>query len=461
MRFKDKLQFIRQNMKKSKSRVFMTILATAIGCAFLIVLTSVGFGAQKYIEDSILSNRSVTEINVHGKEQVDEGGNPEITTEDIQNLEGIDNVKSVTRKQLLRFDPLFEFGKYFIHAPVFLADYPSEVKAGLTLSEGRMPENEHEIIVGYHIQDVIYKAPKDQEPIPSEELFNGEGVVKEELRYTGEKSLLGEEIKLKVFQYKDGEQKTKDIPLTIVGITEAPSRDWMKDTQILLSTDVLPIVEQFTETPFGQTITPDMSQEDINDMTQQTSETTYQEVNVIANSMENVEGISTALKEKGYYIYSVSEELDQLNVVFAVIKSGLIFIGTIALLIASIGIYNTMSMAVTERTQDIGIMKAIGGQPRMIRNIFLLESGYIGLIGAFVGVVVAYGISMAVNFALPFVIQQVFNQEVEEAIQLSYIPTYVSILCVLLSVGVAMISGLKPAIKATRIDVLKALRRDM
>ncbi|MEC3882798.1 FtsX-like permease family protein [Halobacillus sp. HZG1] len=187
----------------------------------------------------------------------------------------------------------------------------------------------------------------------------------------------------------------------------------------------------------------------------------YSDVQVIAGNMEKVEQLSQNLKDEGYYIYSVTEELDQINVVFAVVKVGLIVVGTIALLIASIGIYNTMSMAVTERTQDIGIMKAIGGHPKMIRSIFLMESGYIGLMGAFVGVVIAYLVSVGINMLLPLVIQQAFDQTIEETIQLSYIPPYLALICVALSIGVAMLSGLKPAKKATRIDVLSALRRDV
>lgn len=74
-----------------------------------------------------------------------------------------------------------------------------------------------------------------------------------------------------------------------------------------------------------------------------------------------------------------------------------------------------MTMAVTERAPDIGIMKAIGANPKTIKRIFLLESSYIGLIGAAIGTLVAYVISFIVNFGLPLIIKQAFGEEPPEA----------------------------------------------
>ena len=74
-------------------------------------------------------------------------------------------------------------------------------------------------------------------------------------------------------------------------------------------------------------------------------------------------------------------------------KIGLIFVGVIAVLISAIGIFNTMTMAVTERTQEIGIMKAIGASPNVIRKMFLLESAYIGILGSVLGIIISYGVS--------------------------------------------------------------------
>ncbi|SDO17938.1 ABC transporter permease [Halobacillus aidingensis] len=456
MKWKDRFKFIRQNMKKNKSRVFMTILATSIGCAFLIVLASVGFGAQRFIVNDIMQDRAITEVSVYGKQSMEEGESPEITKADIETFQSMENVKAVSHKIQLRTEADILYDNYSGGSTVSVVDFQAEKQAGLNLSSGRMPQEENEILIGYHLHQLLYKE-KDEEA--GEQIFDQNGLVKDE--YQMNEGLLNKTIKIEVEQYKNKEWVTETFPVEVVGIMEEPARDWQVSNDVFISDAVLAEVEAFTGTAYGATIHPDMKEDEVATLQSESQERVYNDVQVIAGNMEQVENLSRHLKDEGYHIYSVTEELDQINIVFAVVKTGLIIVGTIALLIASIGIYNTMSMAVTERTQDIGIMKAIGGHPKMIRSIFLMESGYIGLMGAFVGVVVAYLVSVGINMLLPIVIQQVFDQTLEEAIQLSYIPPYLALICVALSIGVAMLSGLKPAKKATRIDVLRALRRDV
>ncbi|WP_226580670.1 ABC transporter permease [Halobacillus litoralis] len=455
MKWIDRFQFIRQNMKKNKSRVWMTILATAIGCAFLIVLASIGFGAQRFIVQDMMQDRDITEISIYAKSEVEEGDTPEITKQDIELFKEMEDVRTVSHKIVIQNSPMVHFEGYEGQSNVSAVDFSSEKKSGLELSEGRMPQTENEVLVGYHLNQFLYPESADV----SAELFNEEGVVKEEYRIS--QSLLNATVELEVEQLKDGQQVSERFPVTVVGIMEPPSRDWQKSDDVYISEDVLAKIEAFTGTENGSLITPEMSEKEVEMLRNQEEQRTFNDVKVIAENMEKVESLSQQLKDEGYQIYSVTEEVDQVNVVFAVIKVGLIIVGTIALLIASIGIYNTMSMAVTERTQDIGIMKAIGGHPRMIKSIFLMESGYIGLMGAVAGVVAAYLISTGINQILPFVIQRVFNETPDTVIQLSYIPPYMALICLALSVGVAMLSGMKPAAKATRIDVLRALRRDV
>ncbi|MCP3740910.1 ABC transporter permease [Rossellomorea sp. BNER] len=440
MKLKDQFRFIRKNMKKNRSRVFMTILATSIGCAFLIVLASVGFGLHKHIISEITQDRSVTQIEIHGKEQG--SGDSSITDKDIKRFEEIPNVKAVTRRKNVDALTQVELGNYLAQTSLSVVHYPSEKKAGFELKEGRMPEKPNEVIVGYHFKEGLYKSI-DEEPSP-EEIYNEKGQIKKELRYSNKESLLNQTLLLKTFKSEGNMEVPEETSLKIVGIAKAPKKDWLMDGGIFISDTVLQKINKFAS---GEK-NPTTNQE-------------YQQVTIYANSMEEVKDISQSLKDEGYYVYSVVDEIEEVNLVFSILKFGLVFIGTIALLIASIGIYNTMSMAVTERTQDIGIMKAIGGHPKIIKKIFLLESSYIGLIGAILGALVAYLISFSVNAALPFAIKQFFEQEMTRPISLSYIPPYLTITCIILSILVAVLSGLKPASKATKIDVLSALRRDI
>lgn len=448
MTFKDQFKFVRQNMKKNKTRLFMTILATAIGCTFLIVLASVGFGLHKSIIQEATENRLVTEVNIYGKMD-DKGAFHELTDKDITYFESMDDVKAVTRRQSLRQWPEYKLDEYSIQSNTFVAYFPEEIKAGFELSKGRLPEKDNEIIVGSAFPEQLSLDLKD-----AEEPYNEDGTLKEEYAYKGD--ILGKTIDMEVIKMEDDQRVTKSIPLTIVGIAQKPTREWLKITDVYIPEAVLKDVEDFTGTRGGE---PEPYTGE--NQSELSTERTYDTVSLYADNVQTVSSISGKLKEENYASHSIADELKQINMVFTIMKIGLLFIGTIALVIASIGIYNTMTMAVTERAPDIGIMKAIGANPKTIKNIFLLESSYIGFLGALFGTIVAYGISFIVNLALPMVLSGVFDEAPPEGLVLSYIPLSLTLISVAICLTVTIFSGWRPAQRATRVDVLKAMRREV
>jgi acetoin utilization transport system permease protein len=448
MKWKDQFQFVRQNMKKNKTRVFMTILATAMGCAFLIVLASVGFGLHKSMLKEMMEQRIVTGIDVHGKKREDQSFQA-ITDEDIDYFESIEDVKAVTRRKNLQQAGMYKLNDYEGSASTIVAHIPSEIKAGFELSKGRLPQKDHEVIVGYDFEGVLASKAADEANI-----YDESGNIKEEYRYKGK--LLGQKLQLTVRQYEKGKEVKKNMALTIVGVGKKPTKQWMQDTNVYISEAVLKKIEAFTGTPRGAERDPNSGQ-----VLGNIDSKSYDQVVVYAKSVDAVKGINEKLKGKKYMTYSVMDELKQVNMFFTIVKIGLILIGTIAILIASIGIYNTMTMAVTERAPDIGIMKAIGANPATVKRIFLLESSYIGMIGAIVGTVVSYAISYGVNFALPLIIEAAFQEQVPDELKFSHIPLSLPLICIIICYIVTILSGLRPAKRATKVDVLRALRREV
>ncbi|MEN2768819.1 ABC transporter permease [Ornithinibacillus xuwenensis] len=443
MKLKDQYRFIRQNIKKNRARTFMTILATAMGCAFLIVLASVGYGLQQSIVKETMEQQIVTQIDVYGKEK---GNNYEaLTMEDIEQLEKVENVKAVTRKNQLRQMPTYTIDNYIAGTMAVSTYFPSEVKAGLELSEGRLPENPNEVVVGYQFANELKL--DTEENVYDEET----GEVKEEFRYSG--NLVGKTITMTVQKDMESDE-IREIPLTVVGILEEPTKEWMSDLNVYISQDVFEQVEAYTGTPGGEIgIDPDTLESN--------QVESFDEVQVYAENLEAVQGIVDELGDNNYATYSVVSEMKEINTLFTIAKAGLILVGTIALIIASIGIYNTMTMAVTERAPDIGIMKAIGANPKTIKKIFLLESSYIGIIGAIIGTIVAYLTSMLVNIGLPLILEMAFNDEMPEGLKFSAIPWSLVVIAVGICLVVTILSGMRPAKRATQIDVLKAMRREI
>lgn len=425
-------------MKKNRLRVWMTILATTMGCAFLIVLASVGFGIQKSATDEMLQYQLLTEIRVNGKNVNDQY--QEMKKEDIQQLMENDRLKAVVTRIYFPTAVDLKMADRNGSTQTILTNMEEELKADFELKEGRVPEAKNEVIVGYHFAKSLLTEEEKRQEERYYETYEGE------LPEGFEGDLLNQEVTVIVSKDEDGEMIEEAFNFTIVGIGKEPSRDWMEDRKIYIS-------NEFQESFFAA----GLWKEEL----EHRQHRLYDEVLVYVSKVSDVEPVTNELKESGFYVYSISEELDRMNILFTVFKAGLIFVGTIAVLIASIGIFNTMTMAVTERTQEIGIMKAIGGDPGVIRSMFLIESAYIGVIGSIIGVVISYLVSWAANFLLPIILVATMDVEGPIDFTFSYIPLSLVVISATISIGVAIISGLRPAVKATNINVLSALRREI
>ncbi|WP_284140802.1 FtsX-like permease family protein [Virgibacillus sp. LDC-1] len=447
MRWKDQFRFIRQNLKKNRVRTWMTIFATAIGCAFLIVLASVGYGLQKSIVKDAMEEQIVTQINVHGIER-DEQFKP-VTMKDIRYLESVDGVRAVTRRNDLYQIPRFSVDGYRTEASAIATHFPSEKQSGLTLSEGRLPEKDNEVVVGYNFSSYL----ASEKELDQKDIYDEQGKIKAEYRY--DSPLLGKTLAMTVDKEAEEKVETHTISLKVVGILEKPTREWFEDQNVYITQAVLKDIEKFTGTYRGDP-SADAVKDGLNE-----DEQTFDQVKVYATDLESVTAVSNQLEEKDYAIYSVVSEMKQINMFFTIAKAGLILVGTIAVLIASIGIYNTMTMAVTERAPDIGIMKAIGANPKTIKQIFLLESGYIGLMGAALGTGIAYVTSILINTGVPLILSMAFEEELPEGLQFSSIPPGLVAISVAICLIVTILSGLRPAKRATEIDVLQAMRREI
>ena len=430
MQFKDQIDFIRQHIEKNKLRVFMTVLAATMGTAFLIVLASVGFGIHDTVRTEVLSNRLVTEIQIHSGEESENPG------EKVEEFKRMEHVKAVVNRQYLGTLQQSSLGKFTGNHDLIVTDFVEEGKVGFELEEGRLPEKVNEVVVGSHFGEYLFE--------------NLEEGSEENKSYMGK--LIGEQFTYEIGD-SEGEFAKEKITFTIVGIGKNPTKEWVQDQQVFIDASIVPELERIyyegAEKPLDDH--PDAQQ------------LLYSNVNVYVDKLENVKKVSTKLKDDGYYVYSISEELDQLDVFFLALKAGLIFVGTIAILISSIGIFNTMTMAVTERTREIGVMKAIGADPKLIQRLFLMESAWIGVLGTVLAVIISYGVSIVSNYILPIIVTSALGEDDfgSMEVKFSVIPWQLVLIASTISIGVAMISGWRPARKATKIDVINALRQEL
>ncbi|KMY33915.1 macrolide ABC transporter permease [Lysinibacillus xylanilyticus] len=439
MLFKDQLDFVTQHIKKNKLRVFMTVLAATMGCAFLIVLASVGFGLQDSIRNEILSNEKVTKIQVFG--------NDKFTEDQIHEIKGIEHVETVLETITVNASAHSFFEGRDTQSSLSVANMHDFEQVNGKLAEGKYPTKPNEIVVGYHFAQTLVNDAERKIIEEKSKKAEAEGTYYNGSEEGYKDSLIGKEIELSLMPPIDGAEETEKMKYTIVGVKKKPSYDWMIDSSVYMDTEQKPMLAT------NLAATGKVKEDDM----------FYSEFNIFADSMENVKSILDKLKDKGYSVYSVTEQLDKMNVFFLVLKIGLIFVGTIAVLIASIGIFNTMTMAVTERTREIGVLKAIGASPKLIQRLFLMESTFIGIVGTLIAVAISYVISFVANAALPLILKAATGEDAfgRNEITFSLIPWQLVLIASAISIGVAMISGYRPARKATKIDVIQALRQEL
>ncbi|MFJ8518433.1 ABC transporter permease [Lysinibacillus xylanilyticus] len=439
MLFKDQLDFVTQHIKKNKLRVFMTVLAATMGCAFLIVLASVGFGLQDSLRNEILSNEKVTKIQVFGNEQ--------FTEDQIHEIKGIEHVETVLETITVNASAHSFFEGRDTQSNLYVASMHEFEQVNGKLAEGEYPTKPNEIVVGYHFAQTLVNDADRKIIEEKSKKAEAEGTYYNGSEEGYKDSLIGKEIELSLMPRIDGAEETEKMKYTIVGVMKKPSYDWMIDNSVYMDTEQKPMLAT------NLAATGKVKEDDMFNS----------EFNIFADSMENVKSILDKLKDKGYSVYSVTEQLDKMNVFFLVLKIGLIFVGTIAVLIASIGIFNTMTMAVTERTREIGVLKAIGASPKLIQRLFLMESTFIGIIGTLIAVAISYVISFVANAALPLILKAATGEDAfgSNEITFSLIPWQLVLIASAISIGVAMISGYRPARKATKIDVIQALRQEL
>ncbi|NPC93804.1 ABC transporter permease [Bacillus sp. WMMC1349] len=432
MKFKDQLTLIRRNMKKNRLRVFMTILATTVACSFLIVLASVGFGLQKSMTEQIMKKQIVTEIKVAGKEG--KVGKP-VQKKDLQEFENREHVAAIIDEVDLmeQIEATFAGRTNTKINYLTFTDMAAEQKTNFKLDRGRMAKSPNEIVVGYDFGKLLWT--KNETEKYKKQKRRKEKSVKNPAGYQGD--ILGKTIEITVTKIGEKNTKKKKHQFKVVGVKKQSSYAWKTDTIVYLNKNAIDYLK------------PEKSQ-------------IVNKMFVYADSAEHVGEITNALEDKGFYVDSITKRLESINMFFTAFKIGLIFVGVIAVLISAIGIFNTMTMAVTERTQEIGIMKAIGASPNIIRKMFLLESAYIGVIGSVFGIMISYVVSFLMNAFLPVIFSSVSHGGGEEFhITFSYIPLSLVLIATAISAGVAILSGLNPAVKATKTNVLTALRKEL
>jgi putative ABC transport system permease protein len=180
----------------------------------------------------------------------------------------------------------------------------------------------------------------------------------------------------------------------------------------------------------------------------------FASLTVRVKKASDVKAAEDAIKAMGFSTFSLLDATKNLRLVFAVFDLLLGIFGSLALVVASLGIINTLVMAILERRREIGVLKALGASDRDVRKLFFAEAGAMGLLGGIFGVLIGWLIGQAITFGTNVYLQR---QDLP-AIRISSVPWWMIAGAISFSIAVSLGAGLYPASRAARLNPVEALR---
>ncbi|MEE9502250.1 MAG: FtsX-like permease family protein [Candidatus Aminicenantaceae bacterium] len=182
----------------------------------------------------------------------------------------------------------------------------------------------------------------------------------------------------------------------------------------------------------------------------------YSVVNIKVESPAFVNAVKTKVQEMGYRTFALIDQFEEIRTGFLFMDMILAAVGMIAIVVASLGIMNTMVMSILERYSEIGIMKAVGAGDGDIKKIFFFESSVIGFFGGVFGLALGWVVSGLINR----IINYFLAKQGVPFIDYFNFPWWLCLGAVLFAVVVSLVSGIYPAVRAARVDPVVALRHD-
>jgi len=181
---------------------------------------------------------------------------------------------------------------------------------------------------------------------------------------------------------------------------------------------------------------------------------TYAALTVRVKNPKHVLQVEDAIKKQGYNAFSLLDAARSLRLVFTVFDLFLGLFGSLALTVASLGIINTLVMAILERRREIGVLKALGATDADVKNLFFAEAGAMGLVGGLLGVTLGWLIGQALTWGTTIYLRR---QDLP-SVKISSVPWWLAASAIAFAVVVSLIAGLYPASRAAKLNPVEALR---
>jgi putative ABC transport system permease protein len=437
MRFADLVRLILDNLSRRKTRVALTAIGVVIGTAAVVVLVSLGIGLQRSATERLGGISDLTIIQVSptytesGVVMAGGGGGggsssvmAGITTSGLRDLAALSGVKDVFPRDYLQAGGMLTFGRLETYPNVL--GVPKEYLTTLDypMQAGTPDLEKGSAVVGAMVGQSFY----DPRPRP------GQTAVEPP-------ELMGQMLKLTLIKYTtDGQEERKSVQVRVTGVISETQDE--PDWSIYLP---LEDVTAFNQWALGRR--PDREREG------------YPMAVVKAEDVSRVTELADAITALGYQAYTPMSFIQGITSFFVILQVVFGGVGAIALLVAAIGIANTMTMAILERTREIGLMKAVGATNRDVLGVFLGEAAGIGLVGGLGGTLLGWGAGQVINvLAIGYLAGQAATSGSPPPDVAVYTPAWLPIFALLFATLVGLLSGLYPALRAATLVPVNALK---
>jgi putative ABC transport system permease protein len=386
--------------KTNPLRTWLTILGMGVGTGAVVVLVGLGFGLQQIILEQIVFGETLLSLGVSATG----AQNLKLTTETVDTFKKYEEVLDAS--PLARFPALVTYkgltGNVFIQG----VEPPYLRYAGITATEGEVFTDED----GGDTNSIMLSPAVLK-------LFGVEDA----------ESFVGQKVSFRILiPANDGTDATLELPIdkeyTVRGIT--------KEEGVLNALMMLPELRQHVGVE------------------------EYERIQVRVDSNENLPIVEKRLIEAGYRVTALSKTVEQASKIFQGVQAVLATFGGIALIVSAIGMFNTMTVTLLERTKEIGIMRTIGASPKDVKNLFISESIVVGFLGGVSGIVMGVVFGVTINVFLNIVAGQFGGQ----AVSLFAFPFTFLLFIAIFSGAVGYLTGVFPARRASTLNPLDAIR---
>ncbi len=434
------LALVMENLGRRKGRVALTAIGVIIGTAAVVVLVSLGVGLQKNATEQLGSIGDLTRIDVmpnygEGPMMVEVAGGGGgggaapptqtlITNESLERLAAIPGVVAVIPRDWFMPSGMMRYGNLETWPNIVGIGTGDLANLGLEAEHGATQLEKGTIVIGSMIAQNFYnprQRPGDEMPEPPD--------------------LYDQNLVLVISKWDDqGNETRKTIMLRVTGVLSETrgEADWSM---------YMPIEEvtQYNEWYMGRRIS------------RQTEG--YSQVIVKVEDVSQVLDIAETIESMGFQYYTPSAFVQGINGFFIVLQIVFGGVGAVSLLVAAIGIANTMAMAILERTREIGLMKAVGATNRDVLSVFLGEAAGIGFLGGLGGVSIGWSLGQVLNVvAVAYLAGQAAQMGGMPPTIAVYTPFWLPAFALIFATLIGLLSGLYPALRAATLVPVIALK---